>query len=367
MNGSITEDREFFHKKLNEYPAMAATISFEVTHNFSLIRQYDNNVIKMDIYTREKHRNIEKNCSGDAFGQLRNEGLHVPIKDKRYRGTDCSRIGDTTVVTCFGQIRVQDYVPSYFSFSFGFSCDFNWTRTLRGLHYRLSIYSLTNETSCVKVQRGHFQPCSRFNDKFTSFPTLMYERQIYVGQIESALAVPWQALFHTLEPPVYPCHKHMYEILCLSIFPKCEPATGRSEHLCKESCWEVVEACWEAIRALADRYKFRQGTQGNFLQTINIGRLDAINKSTAGLALVNCDYLPSRHSNISCFYKQVFCEEPPAVSNMNITNLTTVKEQDKYPVNSSVLYSCIGENLILVGNDTVHCLYSGDWSETPKM
>ncbi len=358
VTGTITEDMNFFHRKLNKIPVLAATISFDVSFNFEINKDA---FATMDIYTREEDRNFENTCSADSFGQLRNEDLHLSIKDRAYRNSNCSLNSDD-FIRCYGDIPVQDFQPTYFSFSFGFPCHsfFNTSLhlTLKGLQYKVSIQPQTETPKCIEVQRRHTNPCQ--HTKYTSVPSL-------VGNIDIlARSNPirhWIQFFKKLLPnllssSVFPCHKYFFEMLCHVVLPKCDPASGYTEHVCQESCFEMLDACWDTFLATAELLV----TENPAADTLHID-LDDFKKSVKQIEIANCGYLPSYNSSPSCIHWQVLCRKPPIVNNMKIDQIVGLQHQGQFLVNSAVVYSCISPDLEMAGNNTIVCLYSGEWSE----
>ena len=81
------------------------------------------------------------------------------------------------------------------------------------------------------------------------------------------------------------------------------------------------------------------------------------------IALFNCDYLPSRHGDIPCFYKPVTCGSPPEVDNSTVILNNT--QRDVYQLHDVIQYSCVNETFQMEGNGSITCQYSGQWSAPP--
>ena len=77
------------------------------------------------------------------------------------------------------------------------------------------------------------------------------------------------------------------------------------------------------------------------------------------------DYLPSLVGPISCYYKPVTCESPPKVTDARIVNRT--EDYRIYKAMSQVEFECADETFQMEGNNTVICLYSGEWSTITKV
>ena len=78
---------------------------------------------------------------------------------------------------------------------------------------------------------------------------------------------------------------------------------------------------------------------------------------------LDCDYLPSPGSDVTCLHKTVHCKEPPIVNYSTfVTNSTQIGE---YYLYDKVEYSC-KEEFKLEGNKTIRCESSGLWSKPPQ-
>ena len=81
--------------------------------------------------------------------------------------------------------------------------------------------------------------------------------------------------------------------------------------------------------------------------------------------VINCDYLPSANWSIPCFYKSVICDVPPNVTNAVI--IDAINDSNiHYPLHSQIKHSCQTDQFQMKGNETITCLYSGQWSKLPK-
>ena len=169
--GTIEEDIRFYYRKLSEYPSILATIEY------SVIFKQGYTVKKLTIYTSDNHTAFTDKCLSSNYGQLFNEDLHTPLGGNNYRRTKCEADKyDPTFNRCHGKIRIQDYIPRNYLFSFGFYCGENGNISLQGLSYNFSIYDQTNETNCFDIpllneRKGGVQ-CREYYS-YMSLPNLM--------------------------------------------------------------------------------------------------------------------------------------------------------------------------------------------------
>ena len=353
LSGTIEEDIKFYHRKLSENPSILATIEYSVTFKHHFGHK------KLRIFTSDNHTAFKDKCLSSNYGQLFNEDLHTPL-GSNYRRTKCEAGKDNPIFNhCYGKIRIQDYIPRHYSFSFGFYCGENGNISLHGLSYNISIYDQTNETSCFRIPRldnaeGGVQ-CKRYYSH-TSLPNLMGDATwqhlskwlVVFGSFAASLtSLVWKDL----------CHRHVQEILCRAFMPKCDTRNKQIIQPCKETCIDLLEGCGTTFETLIDKL----GKLGDsFL--FDVSHIRQIAHSPVECPLIDCNYLPSVKGPIPCFYEPVTCAAPPELKNATFVGNST----KTYPVLSTVEYSCLNNSLFLQGNNTVTCLYSGKWSKTPQ-
>ena len=345
VSGTITENTTFFYRKLPVAPSVRATIEFSISY----LQQNTNP--SLGIYTTYPKLNVEKRCSYQQHGQLRNENLYPHLRPgRRYRTTSCGLSGDHTV-GCRGRVEVQDYIPRTFYLTFGFDCNLTPMYSLNGLSCNISFTKQSNATNdCTDYsQFPNTGACSRFYNE-TSVPNLIGDEQ--VEQIFSFFKrfLPFEALFFQAGT----CYQHMWEFACYTILPKCDPVMAQVMHPCREMCWDVVSSCWPKWLHLLSgidsdsRYK---SYNVDFMYLLNMSHL------------INCDYLPFFNGSIPCFYKPVTCGSPPDVTDGIV--MVNVTEKDVYQLHDVVQYACVDNSFEMVGNDSLTCLYSGKWSDPP--
>ena len=132
--GTITENTTFFYRKLPVAPSVRATLVFYISYSQ---RSMGKTYPSMGLYTTYPKLNIDKSCSYQQFGQLRNENLHPFLRVGRYRTTTCELSG-ADIVNCRGRVTVQDYIPRNFYLTFAFSCYLPPIYSLNGLRYNIS-------------------------------------------------------------------------------------------------------------------------------------------------------------------------------------------------------------------------------------
>ncbi len=351
MADTIMDDTQFYYKPLSVFPSLKAEIQFSI--------QMDTRCCLpafpiMDIHTTN---NLARNCSWDNFGQLRNERMHLNMFAHHHKHVQCIHPeGSKSTLTCEGRISVQDFKPRHYAVSFGFGCYrfYNANKTLRGLHFNMSLVQ-SNGTGCFQLSHMVGRNVCLKYITHTSLPNL-------VGSIPSELRSIINSVNHlktlfSLAPVSFlKCHQHFEKIACFIAFPQCDPVSNQVTHICKELCFDVVEACeksWVRLKKL-----IKSDKKYSFFQRTNTRCVSEVGKHC-----VDCDYLPSLHSKIPCLYQPVFCKEPPRVANAKQQQYQGKKQ---HKVHSVVVYSCASGHYKLVGNDTVTCLFSGQWSQPPE-
>ena len=144
------------------------------------------------------------------------------------------------------------------------------------------------------------------------------------------------------------CYQHIEELACHIIFPECDPVTKQVVHPCREMCWALKEACLQKGLSLAKQVVSKYGWDQHILNDFSI--------------FCDCDYLPSINGSVPCFYKPVTCDSPPDVTSVTMLNTS---QNDVYQLQDVVQYDCVNETDEMRGNNTITCLYSGQWSHSP--
>ena len=161
----------------------------------------------------------------------------------------------------------------------------------------------------------------------------------------------------------FDCYQHFEELLCYFFVPKCDSTSNQMIPACKESCQDVMKGCLEyfslliPLLSIIDRAEFTKQISDIDLDNLLLNYNNIV---------ANCDYLPSRHGSIQCFYKPVTCKSAPKITNAVIIDKTANTNETHYPLHSQIEYSCQDDQVQMEGNNTVTCLYSGQWSEPPR-
>ena len=227
--GTITENIKFFYRKLPVSPSVRVIIEFNISYSQ---QNLGNNYPSMGIYTSYPKLNIENRCSYQQFGQLRNENLHPFLRVGRYRTTTCELSG-ADIVNCRGRVTVQDYIPRNFYLTFGFPCNTPRTNSLHGLRYNISFTNKSNKTSdCIDYSVIPWnETCSRFY-KETSLPNLIGDEGLDHYEDYFKQSTFFQALVFVDGT----CYKHIWEVVCHILLPKCDSVNKQVMHPCREMC-----------------------------------------------------------------------------------------------------------------------------------
>ena len=277
----------------------------------------------------------------------------------RYRFSYCENFkNDSKLRKCNGSATIQDYIPRNFGFSFGFYCG-HAKYSLKGLKFNISIYDQTNETECYPIPNDDFIQC-RNHYSHMSLPNL-------VGAPDWAFLSSRLKVIGTVVTLSFliaePCYKHLQEVLCYAALPKCNSSESGIILPCKEMCYDLWNACEGNFLGLLKKgASIQKSVLYDLSQTLQKFAVGPMGRSE----ILDCGYLPSRYGTIPCFYKAVTCEAPQNSNNAIIKTKHSGDNNDTYSVFSQVEYACANETLVLDGENTRSCLYSGQWSEKPK-
>ena len=348
VSDTIKEDVDFLKIKISNYPSKFAIIEYIVSYT---ITDTVGHHVKMDIYTIEDNVNSRERCSALHYGQLQNDGLHVPLNTRTFRETDCERYDE--FVSCQGQRIIQDYIPRDYFVSFGFDCD--ETGSMKGLAYEIRIHGQTNETKCIDMPPKFY--CSQYYRR-TSVPNLIGgdSLQEAMTQVEIAQVYMYMLYLYMLENGLdhERCYKYFDELMCYISVPKCDVNEENVIVTCKETCFEILEACHDDLLAMVNKSTSLQMEMKDFKDTLE--KMYMHNDK-----YINCSYLPPTNGTVPCFYRLVTCEPPPNVTDAVVQDTINIT----FPVDLQVQYSCIG-GTEMFGNKTITCLYSGQWSKPPE-
>ena len=358
----ITTDTSFYYRRFETFPSKLATLEYSVMFNLTRIKhQRDTkgcNVI-LDIYTTEYDKNLNKNCSNDGFGQLRNENLRTPLHLRYgpYRFTTCKldeKYSD--MLHCQGRTNIQDYIPRKYGFSFGYDCIFLEKPSLTGLSYNFTISGQSNRSQCLFIQRlsGTMAECLSFYNH-TSLPNMIGDHDMNSLQISISSYTGFEAFLSYISSqlPTGGCFKHMKEVLCQILFPRCDHINNQVIPICKEMCFIFLNSCLTVLKPAF--YSVLKTTKYKYWKKYADRNISDE---------IDCNYLPSVNDRIPCYYKPVTCHPPPNVTNARIINGS--QHDGSYLAKFQVEYECVNETFQMEGNSTVTCLYSGKWYKIPK-
>ena len=186
-----------------------------------------------------------------------------------------------------------------------------------------------------------------------------------IGDPNMAFVESWASGFQNMgafvlyllsQLPTGGCYKHLREVLCHIIFPKCDQVENQVIPPCKETLSDLLHGCLKYIREVVETMSSSDEQLFKTWRT----KLAHINIS----ADLDSDYLPSVTESIPCSYKPVICDQPPNVTNARIINNT--ESNRTYLAMSQVKYECVNETFQMKGNSSVTCLFSGEWYKIPK-
>ena len=355
ISDKIWNDTEFYYRTLSVYPSKLATIEYTV--NFNICSECK---VKLHIYTtdRDIKNDIASQCHNRKYGQLRNENLHIPLSARLhpYRSTTCIFNKTDQTVYCNGKTTIQDFKPRNYAFSFGFDCGrYSKPPSLNGLSFYVSIYGQQNKSKCVPYSEGMDNPsCWNFYDH-VSLPNLIGDPDLksvkkWIGRLDA-----YELYMASILPPESKglCYQHTYEILCRVAVPKCDPVRNQVIHPCQQICYDVIQGCSKYILNMQDTLSLPLQKKFKHLKSY-------LEKDIQDY--VGCDYLPSRNGSIPCYYKPVTCGAPPNVTNA----FTDLIGNKSYAVDTQIQYSCVNESYRIDGENISTCMYSGQWSKTPR-
>ena len=327
--GTIKENITWFHTNLSVVPAMTATLKYHIEYPFVLNRPRP---IITFYYNGQDSPNFDSQCETDLYGQLRNEDLAVPL-NKLYREKFfCYKENNHWI--CSGKTKIQDFEPKSYTFSLAVNCKRVSSANLYGLFYNVTIYAESNKTSCVDIglKKGQgIDRCKR-HYKYAAIPN-----QIGNTDLETAMFDLTQGL--TLMDRLIDlmthksCLEEVYQLSCLAVLPECLPEKNKIVLPCREYCKGLLKDC------------------------LHIGLIAQL----VGKFILNCDYLPSKGSNLTCYSNYDVCGPPPEVKHGYIRG----KSVPFAKLGQVVRYSC-NNSRSLRGNPNATCLASGEWTKPPK-
>ena len=322
--GTIQNDTTWFLSNLSIYPAMTASLEYNIQYPYDASR--DRPIITF-YYNGQNSPNMEAKCERDLYGQLRNEDLAVPLNEVYRQKFICYH--DSEYWHCSGKTKIQDFEPKSYSFSFCNSCGAKHGN-LSGLYYNVTIFDESNKTSCVDLNMAQGQRIDRCERSYqyaavpnqiggTDLDKTLWELKEAQGILDNIIDL----ISHKS------CLQELYQVLCLVALPECLPKENKIVLPCKEYCESLLDNCLEKepIVILVEEFA------------------------------LNCKYLPSQNDSDHCFMTIDVCGPPPEL------NHGFILEGDM-PFASAghvVHYAC-DESYSLSGPSNSTCRKSGEWT-----
>ena len=78
ISNMLKQDTSFYYRRIETFPSQQATLEYTAFFNVTRINAHcgiGNCTVILDIYTTDDDKNLQRNCSEDDYGQLRNENL----------------------------------------------------------------------------------------------------------------------------------------------------------------------------------------------------------------------------------------------------------------------------------------------------
>ena len=247
----VTTDTSFYYRRFETFPSKLATLEYSVIFNITKINRYCNGhecIVILDIYTTEYDKNLKTNCSNDEFGQLRNENLRTPfhLRNRPYRFTTCKLDDmDLDMLHCEGRTTIQDYIPRKYGFSFGYECDVSPKPSLFDLSFNFTISEQSNRTQCLRTPQNLSEiSCHEFYD-YMSLPNMIGDPNMtFVNSWAEGFEIMGAFVSYFLSQlPTEGCYKHLREVLCQIIFPKCDQVQNQMIPPCKETLSDFLHDC----------------------------------------------------------------------------------------------------------------------------
>ena len=324
--GDVKDNITWFHSNLSVRPAMTASLEYHVQYPY--VEGRSRPIITF-YYNGQNSPNFDSQCETDLYGQLRNEDLAVPLKTEYRDKFSCYK--EDGFMKCQGKTKIQDFEPKSYSFSLASNCGKNVN--LNGLHYNVTIYDESNKTSCVDLNMAQGQridQCER-SYQFAAIPNQIGNTDLdsTFRAIKRGLGVLDNILALVTHKK---CLEGLYQIACLVVLPECIPDENKIVLPCREDCSKMLKDClkWDVIAKLMDEF------------------------------VVNCDYLPTKDGNISCYTELDICGPPPEINHGSI-----LEGSLPYASKDDVIHYACNDSWVLTGSPNSTCQITGEWTTPP--
>ena len=196
-------------------------------------------------YNGQNSTNLRDKCNtdGSMHGQLYNKDLAVPLIEKYRENFWCWSVYDETW-NCHGDIQIQDFKPTSYSFSIGYKCG-DTEGNLEGLEYKVTISDEVNKTRCMDLARKYSDveqenmiDYCKPSYQYAAFPNPLGNTDLQEAAAEMNSLMNF-ALNHTNEK----CLSKLQTFLCEIILPKCLPEENEILLPCRDTCKSLLEDC----------------------------------------------------------------------------------------------------------------------------
>ena len=154
--------------------------------------------------------------------------------------------GAITNRDCYGRTEIKDFEPKSY-FSLGFQCN-ETDGNLKGLHYEVTIYDESNETSCVDLsltsEYSNMTQKKLIDQCQSSYQYAAIPNQFGDTDLDGALSRinEFLRVYHS-DVPSKDCLKNLKPFVCEIVLPKCLPEENRILLPCREDCKFYLKGC----------------------------------------------------------------------------------------------------------------------------
>ena len=315
---TITEDAIFYYQQLTTIPSLVMEVEFSI---FCI-----HHGLEFHLPMTEDIK-FHRNCTAEHFKQLKNDDLSAPLRPGKYRNYLCLEL-ENGLLNCTRKTVIQDFRVRNLGFYIQSKCIIPKIMSLKGLSFNISVSGQKNKSECVPLHETPTLDCFKYYSS-TSFPNLF-------GQHYGEAADFSLAFLLIVSQFSDGCYKFLKELLCYLYIPKCDATRGVTVPPCRENCWDFEKGCLGIVLKAYPNTKI----------------------------FLNCNYLPEKDSDITCYYRVVTCEDPPKIPNGKVEGRITIN--GTHPLHTQLHVKCINETFVMKGNSTITCGYTGTWSQPPQ-
>ena len=192
-------------------------------------------------YNGKESPNLHQKCNTDLQGQLYSKDLVVPL-DRPFWCKSVNHYDEEMIWSCYGRTKIQHPEPKSYSFSLGFECD-ETNATLRGMQYEVTIYDVSNTTSCEDLQMiskySDEEQQNLIDDCKPSYQYAAFPNQAGNSNLEEATAEMESLLNTTFKHADKECLSKLKPFLCKVLLPKCLPEENKILLPCRDTCKSI--------------------------------------------------------------------------------------------------------------------------------